>query len=87
MVGSRWAEIQPGFSHKAVTILFAVDGPFCVRARIPARFRHIGMRQLRSRGQSLVEILVVVGIIAILLSFLIPGALMLVKAVQHLKGQ
>jgi prepilin-type N-terminal cleavage/methylation domain-containing protein len=40
----------------------------------------------RNRGQSLVELLVVIAIITIVLSFLVPGALMLVKAVKHLKG-
>jgi prepilin-type N-terminal cleavage/methylation domain-containing protein len=43
-------------------------------------------RAARYRGQSLVEILVVVAIISILLGFLVPGAFMLVKAVHHLKG-
>jgi len=40
----------------------------------------------RNLGQSLVEVLVVVAIIAIFLSFLLPGAVMLVKAVRHLGG-
>jgi prepilin-type N-terminal cleavage/methylation domain-containing protein len=39
-----------------------------------------------NRGQSLIELLVVIGIIAIVMSFIIPAAMMLVKAVKHLKG-
>jgi prepilin-type N-terminal cleavage/methylation domain-containing protein len=43
-------------------------------------------RRERMHGQTLVEILVVMAIIMIVLSFLLPAVVMLAKTVKHLGG-